>query len=142
MLDEILRDFMGGLHATFAEIVAAGETPRQILEGLIRSSFATIHERPHAVALYQNESALLTHLPDFSYVAKSSRDITALWLNVLTAGVASGDFRADLDASVTYRFIRDAVWGSVGWYKPDGKLAYASVADQYLAILYGGLLPA
>ena len=141
MLDEILRDFMGGLHASFAEIVAVGDSPRRALEGLIRSSFATIHERPHAVALYQNESALLTHLPDFSYVAKASQDITTLWLDVLTAGAASGDFRADLDASVAYRFIRDSVWGSVGWYKPHGKLAHQSVADQYLSMLYGGLLP-
>jgi AcrR family transcriptional regulator len=141
MLDEILRDFMGGLHASFAAIVAAGESPRLALEGLVRSSFATIHESPHAVALYQNEAALLAHLPDFSYVATVSQDITTLWLDVLTAGSASGDFRADLDPGVAYRFIRDSVWGSVGWYKPHGKLTHRSVADQYLSLLYGGLLP-
>lgn len=141
MLDEILRDFMGGLHASYAEIVAGGESPRQVLEGLIRSSFATIHESPHAVALYQHESALLAHLPDFSYVVKTSQDITTLWLDVLAAGIASGDFRADLNPRVAYRFIRDGVWGTVGWYKPQGRLTHATVADQYLSMLYGGLLP-
>jgi AcrR family transcriptional regulator len=141
MLDEILRDFMGGLHASFAQIVAGRDTPREMLEGLIRSSFATIHRSPHAVALYQNESALLTHLPDFSYVATISQDVTTQWLDVLDAGAASGDFRDDLDARVTYRFIRDSVWGTVGWYNPDGELTHESVADQFLAMLFGGLLP-
>ncbi|SHN43700.1 TetR/AcrR family transcriptional regulator [Cryptosporangium aurantiacum] len=142
MLDEILRDFMGSLHAAFAEIVAGGESPRQVLEGLVRCSFGTIHERPHAVALYQNESALLAHLPDFTFVARTSQDITGLWLGVLAAGQESGDFRADLEPGVVYRFIRDSVWGAVGWYKPDGKLAHSTLADQYLTMLYGGLLRA
>ncbi|MFI5952480.1 TetR/AcrR family transcriptional regulator [Cryptosporangium sp. NPDC051539] len=140
MLDEILRDFMGGLHEAFAEIVAGSASPRERLDGLIRFSFATISERPHAVALYQNESALLAHLPDFSFVQRTSQDITALWLGVLGAGVEAGDFRADLVPGVAYRFIRDSVWGSVGWFKPDGKLTQSKLADQYLAMLYGGLL--
>ncbi|TQS44701.1 TetR/AcrR family transcriptional regulator [Cryptosporangium phraense] len=142
MLDEILRDFLGSLHEAFAEIVAAGDPPRQALDGLIRHSFATIAQRPHAVALYQNESALLTYLPDFSFVARTSGDITALWLGVLTAGVESGDFRSDLEPGVAYRFIRDSVWGSVGWFKPQGKLTHEKLAGQYLAMLYGGLLAA
>ncbi|GAA3384105.1 TetR/AcrR family transcriptional regulator [Cryptosporangium minutisporangium] len=140
MLDEILRDFMGSLHAAFAEIVAEGEGPRQVLEGLIRSSFATIHERPHAVALYQNESSLLAHLPDFSYVAQTSNDIAQIWLDVLEAGRKEGTFRQDLEPGVAYRFIRDSVWGSVRWYSPDGKLGHEKVAEQYLAMLFGGLL--
>jgi AcrR family transcriptional regulator len=140
MLDEILRDFMGGLHTAFAEIVAGGEGARDILEELIRYSFATIHDRPHAVALYQNESSLLAHLPDFSYVARISGDITQIWLDVLEAGRQEGTFRRDLEPGVAYRFIRDAVWGTVRWYKPDGKLGHEVVAAQYEAMLFGGLL--
>jgi AcrR family transcriptional regulator len=140
MLDEILRDFMGGLHAAFAAIVARGDGPRQVLEGLVRYSFATIHQRPHAVALYQNESALLAHLPEFSYVARISADIETIWLDALAAGRAAGDFRTDLEPKFAYRFIRDTVWGSVRWYNPDGKLGQETLADQYLTMLYGGLL--
>jgi len=140
MLDEILRDFMGGLHTAFAEIVSRGEGPREILEGLIRYSFATIHDRPHAVALYQNESSLLAHLPDFSYVARTSNDIAQIWLDVLEAGRQEGTFRGDLEPGVAYRFIRDAVWGSVRWYRADGKLSHETVAEQYQSMLFGGLL--
>ncbi|EXG82402.1 TetR/AcrR family transcriptional regulator [Cryptosporangium arvum] len=140
MLDEILRDFMGSLHSAFAAIAAEEEGPRQVLEGLIRYSIATIHDRPHAVALYQNESSLLAHLPDFSYVAQISADIAKIWLDVLAAGREAGTFRRDLEPGIAYRFIRDSVWGSVRWYSPDGALDHETVAEQYQKMLFGGLL--
>ncbi|MFI5953124.1 TetR/AcrR family transcriptional regulator [Cryptosporangium sp. NPDC051539] len=142
MLDEILRDLMGGLHSAFAEIVERTTGPRATLEGLIRCAFAVIHDSPHAVALYQNESALLAHLPGFSYVAETSNDIAVIWLDVLAAGRQEGVFRDDLEPGVTYRLIRDSVWGSVRWYKPDGRLGHEVVAEHYLAMLFGGLLAA
>src|SRR3954469_24515800 len=55
MLDEILRDFLGRLYERFQEIEASDAPPRQMLDELIEHSFSTIHDTPHAVALYQNE---------------------------------------------------------------------------------------
>jgi TetR/AcrR family transcriptional regulator, cholesterol catabolism regulator len=140
MLREILLDFMETLSTQFAEIVERGESPRESLDGLVRSSFLSIHERPHQVALYQNEVGMLAHLPDFEFVAKASRGIEAVWLQVLAAGRESGDFREDLDSNIVYRFIRDTVWASVRWYNPRGRLRHDKVADQFLAMLHGGLL--
>lgn len=140
MLREILLDFMENLSTQFAEVVERGESPRDSLDGLVRSSFLSIHERPHQVALYQNEAGLLAHLPDFEFVSKTSRGIEAVWLQVLAAGRESGDFRADLDSNIVYRFIRDTVWSTVRWYNPRGRLGHDKVADQFLAMLHGGLL--
>lgn len=54
-------------------------------------------------------------------------------------GIESGDFRADLDVDVTYRFLRDTVWVAVRWYRPGGQLPVGAVADQYLTILEHGI---
>ena len=140
MLSEILREFMTGLDSSSREIVEQGESPREILDGLIRAAFATIHAYPHAVALYQNEAALVANLPEFDFVTKTSADIEQLWLTVLTSGRKSGDFRKDLDMNLVYRFIRDTVWTTVRWYNPRGKYQHEMVADQYLSMLHGGLL--
>lgn len=140
MLTEILQEFMGGLLQRFQAIVENGNDPRDILDGLIRSSFETIHETPHAVALYQQESAFLATIPEFEFVSRASRDVEKVWLGVLDAGRMSGAFRKDLDLSVVYRFIRDTVWASVQWYRPGGRLDQQALADQYLELLHGGLL--
>ncbi|WP_219996430.1 hypothetical protein [Nocardioides humi] len=106
----------------------------------MRSSFEIIHRTPHAVALYQNEANFLGSTPEFAFVTKASREVERIWLDVLRAGAESGDFRPELDPTTTYRFIRDGVWSTVRWYNPRGRLQHGSLADQYLAMLDGGLL--
>lgn len=140
ILGEILQEFLTTLNATFVEIIEASDSPRQILDGLVRSSFATIHADPHAVAVYQNEANLVSAQAQFDFVARASVENERLWLTVLSAGCKSGVFRDDLEVNLVYRFIRDTVWTSVRWYQPHGKLQHQRVADQYLQILHGGLL--
>ncbi|WP_075738089.1 TetR/AcrR family transcriptional regulator [Streptomyces acidiscabies] len=140
MLDEILRDFLGRLLERFTAIEKAEQDPRRVLDQLVQHSFAVIHETPEAVALYQNESASLTGQPRFAYVEQWGRKIEKIWLRAITAGQESGAFRADVDARLTYRFIRDTVWCSVRWYRPRGRFRHEAVSEQYLRILYGGLV--
>lgn len=140
MLTEVLREFMDGLSTRFREVAAADVSPREALDGLIRESFKTMHEEPHAVALYQNEQGYLATVPGFEFVTKGSREIEKIWVGVLEAGKASGDFRADLNVKFVYRFIRDAVWATVRWYRPGGRYGHAVVADEYIALLHRGVL--
>lgn len=140
MLSEILRGFLEGLHEGFVEVVARQESPQETFDGLVRSSFKAIHEQPHAVALYQNEYPLMANLPGFEFVTRTSRAIEALWMDVLTAGSRNGDFRPRLEMSIVYRLIRDAVWSSVKWYSPRGKLRHEKLADQCLALFHDGLI--
>jgi TetR/AcrR family transcriptional regulator, cholesterol catabolism regulator len=60
-------------------------------------------------------------------------------MTLLTEGVETGVLRADLDVTLTYRFIRDTVWVAVRWYRPDGSLSPDAIADQYLTILLDGI---
>jgi AcrR family transcriptional regulator len=140
MLTEILHEFMDGLHSRFVTIVEEGESPGKIFDGLVRAAFESIHNTPHAVALYQNESAFLTTTPEFEFVATASMEIEKVWLGVLDAGRMSGEFRKDLDLKLAYRFIRDGVWSSVRWYRPGGRLDYNTVADECLTLFHDGLL--
>ena len=45
---------------------------------------------------------------------------------------------ADVPAAAVYRFMRDAIWVSVRWYRPDGPQRPGDIADEYLAVLLGG----
>lgn len=140
MLEEILRDFMGGLRAMFAEVVEGEQPPRAKLDEMVRRTFATIHRQRFAVALYQKESGSLVGLQRFKFVEQTSNDNEKMWVDVIVAGQKTGDFRANLDPQLAYRFIRDAIWTSVQWYKPRGRLQHSAVAEQYLTMLHAGLL--
>ena len=60
---------------------------------------------------------------------------------MLARGVADGEFRADLDIELAYRFLRDTVWVAVRWYRPGGSLSVDDIAKQYLSIVLDGILP-
>ncbi|NPC98644.1 TetR/AcrR family transcriptional regulator [Nocardioides sp. zg-DK7169] len=140
MLGEILQGFLEGLYAQYAEVVGQDVTAREKFDGLVRSSFRTMHEQQHAVALYQNEYAVTANLPGFDFVTRTSRSIEAVWLEVLEAGRQSGDFRPNLEMKIVYRLLRDAMWSTVRWYNPRGKLRHEKLAEQYLELIHSGLL--
>ena len=39
---------------------------------------------------------------------------------------------------MVYRFIRDATFMAVRWYKPDGRLSCEELADQYTRLIVDG----
>lgn len=140
ILEEILRSFMGGLLDEFLAIEAAGSGPRQVLDSLIVHAFETIGTQHDAVGIYQNEASYLAKLPGFEFVAEISARIEQVFLTALRQGQAEGAFRPGLGASVIYRFIRDAVWSTVRWYRPRDDNNIEQIRDDYLQFLHHGLL--
>ncbi len=140
ILQEILRDFMAGLLGRFEEIVAEGGSPRDILDKLIAHAFLTIERQPDAVGLYQNELSFLARQPGFEFLREHSERIEALWIEQMEEGQRVGDFRPSIDVHVTYRFVRDAVWSTVGWYRPGRGHTAASLTENFLDLLHRGLL--
>lgn len=140
ILQEILRSFMAGLLGRFDEIVAEGGAPRAVLDKLIAHAFDTIESQPDAVGLYQNEMSFLGKQEGFEFLNEHSARIEALWIEQIREGQRVGDFRDSLDAPIAYRFIRDAVWSTVGWYRPGRGHTAASLTDNFLDLLHQGLL--
>ncbi|WP_166868183.1 TetR/AcrR family transcriptional regulator [Salinibacterium sp. ZJ70] len=140
ILEEVLRSFMDPLLERFEEIASSGDSPRVILDRLIEHSFETIEQKPAAVGLYQNESAFLLRQPGFEFVGEKSRRIEEIWLAVIQDGQRQGVFRDTIDAGIAYRFIRDAVWSTVRWFKPGGRHTAQSLSAHYLDLLHGGLV--
>ncbi|MEU5418056.1 TetR/AcrR family transcriptional regulator [Streptomyces sp. NPDC020667] len=139
MLDEILFAFLEELWAGYDAVLAAGLGPRETLEALVTESFREIDRHRPAVAIYQKESRHLAARPRFAYLADSQRRFEKAWLGTLRRGVADGEFRADLDTRLTYRFVRDTVWVAASWYRPGGQHTPEEIARQYLSIVLDGI---
>lgn len=140
ILKEILQDFMTNLCSRFEEIVVEDGTPREVLDKLIAHAFDTIERQPDAVGLYQNELSFLAKLPDFDFVPEYSLRIEEIWLNQLREGQRQGVFRESLDTNVMYRFIRDAIWSTVAWYRPGRGYTAADLTENFIDLMHQGLL--
>ncbi|AZG47879.1 TetR/AcrR family transcriptional regulator [Gordonia insulae] len=141
MVDEILRGFLDDLFARYREIADSSLTAADTLRRLVVASFEAIDAQRNAVAIYQDEAKRLAGQDRFGYIGERNTEFRELWHAVLRRGVDDGEFRADLDVELAYRFLRDTVWVAVRWYRPGGELSADDIAGQYLAIVLDGILP-
>ncbi|MBO2462703.1 TetR/AcrR family transcriptional regulator [Actinomadura violacea] len=139
MADEILSTFLDEMWAAYERVLAAGLSARDTMEGVIVESFRSIDRHRPAVVLYQNESKHLAAGERFHYLLESQRRFEKMWLALLDRGVEEGAFRADLDRTLIYRFIRDTVWVAANWYQHGGRLSADDIAKQYLAMVLEGI---
>ncbi|POX52144.1 TetR family transcriptional regulator [Streptomyces sp. Ru71] len=139
MLEEILRTFLDELWNGYDTVLAAGLTPHETLRALVTESFREIDRHRDAVAIYQKESRHLVTQERFAFLADSQRRFEQAWLSTLERGVAAGEFRADLDIRLTYRFLRDTVWVAASWYRPGGRHTPEEIARQYLSMVLDGI---
>ena len=63
----------------------------------------------------------------------------ALWRDVLSEGVASGVFACP-DPALAVRALLGLLNWTLTWYRPKGELSIEQIADQYVDLLYHGLL--
>ncbi|MGF3053052.1 TetR/AcrR family transcriptional regulator [Microbacterium sp. YY-03] len=140
ILQEILRNFMATLLAKLQRIETEETDPRVQLDRLIAVAFETIEQQPDAVGLYQQESAFLSTVPGFEFLTEESNRIESIWIAALAEGQKDGVFREELDPALSYRFIRDAVWSTVRWFRPGGRHTAESLTNHLLNLLHAGLL--
>lgn len=140
--DAIVAAVLGGyfdlLHERYSAVLAHDQTSAERLSDLVRVSLQIAEQQPHTTAIYQNELHYLRGQERFARIQKAARDVQRIWLKVIEAGVTDGSFRADIDARVFYRLIRDAVWLSVRWHRPSSRYSTDRFAEDVIAIFLHG----
>jgi TetR/AcrR family transcriptional regulator, cholesterol catabolism regulator len=139
IIDELLSSYLDELLATYREIVAEGGSSIVVLSRLVHAAFGSFDRHRAAITVFQNERGYLLNYPRFGYIAKSEQAVSRLWMKVIRDGIASGELRSDVDPKLAHRFIRDAIWVSVRWYRPGGRLTSDQLADQYLSFMLDGM---
>jgi AcrR family transcriptional regulator len=139
MIEALMRDFLVRIEGEYAAVAAAGADPVTTLRELVHVAFGALATDRAAVAVMLNEYNVLVQHPRFAFLRDAVEATERLWIEVLDAGMRSGDLRPDVPADAVYRFLRDAIWVSVRWYRPDGVQRPDDIADDYLTVLLGGL---
>ena len=136
--DEILSSFINEVLADYRGAVASAASPRAAIEQIVRSTSRTLSRHRAALAMLQNDWSYFAAQPRFAYLPKALREIERIWVTQLEAGKESGLFRADLDAKLTYRLLRDVLWIPEQWRRTRG-YSTDQVVDGFLRILFDGI---
>ena len=136
--DEILSSFINEVLADYRAAVAAAQGPRAAIEQIVRSTSRTLSRHRAALAMLQNDWSYFAAHPRFTYLPKALREIERTWVTQLELGQQSGLFRADLDAKLTYRLLRDVLWIPSQWRLAEGYTT-EQVAEGLLRLLFDGI---
>jgi TetR/AcrR family transcriptional regulator, cholesterol catabolism regulator len=139
IIDELLSSYLDELLAQYRAIASEGGSSVEVLSRLVQAAFGSFDRHRAAITVFQNERQYLLQFPRFSYLAKSEQAVTRIWMKVIREGVTSGELRGDLDPKLAHRYIRDAIWVAVRWYRPGGRLSSGQLADQYLSLMLDGM---
>jgi AcrR family transcriptional regulator len=139
MIETLMRDFLERIGREYSTVASARADPVTTLRALVHVAFGALATDRAAVAVMLNEYNLLVQYPRFAFLRDAVEATERLWVAVLDAGMRAGDLRPDVPADAVYRFLRDAIWVSVRWYRPEGPQRPEDVADEYLTVLLSGL---
>jgi AcrR family transcriptional regulator len=140
IVDKLLSEFLEDLRAQYREVLAAGGSPRATLERFIEVAFEALPRHRAAIVVFQQDGAYLAEFERFGYINEIAAEIERMWVEVIERGVADGQLVTE-NPKLAYHFIRDAVWVSVRWYRPDGEWGPADLARQFIAVVIQGLAP-
>jgi AcrR family transcriptional regulator len=132
-----------GMERAIAEVRAAiAENPDPVRA--IRNAI-----RAHLRLLVEGDDAVYVLLYDFRSLSGEDRAkvvalrdaYEALWNGLLHSAAGEGFIRPDVDLRVTRHMLLGAINWTAQWYRPDGKLSVDDIADQYIDIVFRGVLP-
>jgi len=139
MVDALMSRFQDHIWSRYDAVMSSEGSPRQKVEGVVRASLEAIDQYNAEVKIFQNEGALLANQERFAYMSDKSKRFRSMLTSQLRAGVEQGEFRADLNVELAFRFIRDSVWPVVAWFRPGGDLRIEEVMDEYLTMVFDGI---
>ena len=143
LVDELVGSYVRAFHDECIGISRRSQSAAEAVGELLRAAFGSMEDNRVAIMILQNERQYLATRAEFGYLEPLERAIDQVWLTTLQRGVDEGDFRADLDVRLAYRFIRDILFTAARRYqpdRPDPRTGSVQVADAYRSLILPGLL--
>jgi AcrR family transcriptional regulator len=139
MVLEILRDYSRELVIDYGEIAFSDATSAERFRALLRRAMSSIELRRNPITILFNEHPYLSKMEGFNDIQANLDQVRDLWVGVVNAGVADGQFRPDLDAPLIYRTAMGTVLSAVRWFNPAGASTADQIADSISDLIVQGI---
>jgi AcrR family transcriptional regulator len=134
----VVKEPIAQMYRTLGGIAAADAAATEKLRRAILAHLEAFDRHyPHLFVYLREREAVKRRFRE--QIGFSPKAYERLWQQILKEGVASGEFRADLDIRVaSYGLLGMLNW-SYKWYNPQGRLRIGEVADAFTALALAGL---
>lgn len=127
---------LDGLFAEVAKLDAVGGRAVDRLEHLVRGSVTVLVEQlPFVTLLLRVRGNSETEREAMA----RRREFDHLVTRLVADAAAEGDLRADIDPAITTRLLFGMVNSLIEWYRPQGGLSAAELADAVVRVAFDGL---
>lgn len=138
LLIEVIRSGAALFQGLADEVATGGGTASQQLRGLVAGHVRIIVEHIDEATTFLNEARFLPEGDRAEVVAMRDRYEDA-YRRVLNAGVASGEFRSDLEPALQAILILSVLNALERWYSPDGNRSPEEIADDLHQFIMKGI---
>ncbi|MGW0175447.1 TetR/AcrR family transcriptional regulator [Rhodococcus sp. NPDC003322] len=139
IVNELVTGYLSDLLADYRAMNLDALDPRARLKAIVDVSLATGAARPDATKVYHAEFANLRNLRDYAEARQLADSIQGIWLDAIEAGKDAGVLRKDVPSKVFHRFLRDSVWFSVYWRKPDDPYTLDELSEDCISVFLDGM---
>lgn len=123
------------------ELREQASSATEALSALIRSSVHTTAQHPHKTVILHTSGRTFAEFELLAPISKLRRDTLALWTGVITDGMASGEFRDDIDPAVVVHGVLDGVLGGSRWFLRPPLGDPDNIAESLIRLYVSGLKP-
>src|SRR5271165_5423048 len=136
----VVKEPIAQMYSTMAEIAAAdGSAADKLRRAIAAHLEAFDRHHPHLFVYLREREAVKRRLREM--IGFSPKEYERCWQQIIRDGVASGEFRSDIDIPVTSYGLLGMLNWSYKWYDPQGRLSVQEVAEQFTALALAGLAP-
>jgi AcrR family transcriptional regulator len=134
----VVKEPIAQMYRTMGEIAAADAAATEKLRRAILAHLEAFDRHyPHLFVYLREREAVKRRFRE--QIGFSPKAYERLWQQILEEGVASGEFRRELDIRVaSYGLLGMLNW-SYKWYNPGGRLPVGEVAGEFTALALAGL---
>ncbi|WP_394939913.1 TetR/AcrR family transcriptional regulator [Psychromicrobium sp. YIM B11713] len=136
LLELALEEALGGLEAILKTPAEPGGLPVDRLEYVLRETIAVLVAKlPYVTLLLRLRGNTEMERGALARRREFDRQVSAL----VAAAQADGSLRNDIDPRTAERLLYGTINSIVEWYRPGGPLTAQKLADDVIAMLFGGL---
>ena len=135
----VVKEPIAQMHRAMGEIAAADAAATEKLRRAILAHLEAFDRHyPHLFVYLREREAVKRRFRE--QIGFSPKAYERLWQQILEEGVASSEFRPDLDIRVaSYGLLGMLNW-SYKWYDPQGPLRIGEVADEFTTLALAGVM--
>ena len=139
LLTSLVQSRVGIALDAIRDIVEQEESATSRVRGGVNRHLSVFQDHSDVYTIYNSERLHSISRETAQTVDSLGREYEQLWGRLFREGMQQGEFRGDLDVSITVKALLGSCNATLSWFQPDGRYTIEQVADRFSEIFLNGV---